>query len=135
MISTKPYRLGDEYYFSTPVPDVDEQMASDQLSEIRVVPNPYIAATQFEAPLPPGITSGRGERMVEFQNLPLGSKVKIYTARGQHIKTLNHDSGIHSGTIAWNLKTKENLDAAFGVYFYVVESDYGSKEGKLALIK
>ena len=94
-----------------------------------------IAATIFESPLPPGITSGRGNRKIEFQNLPADSKVKIYTARGQHIQTLVHAGSIHSGTIAWDLKTKENLDVAYGVYFYVVESEFGSKQGKLALIK
>ncbi len=132
---TKPFRYGDEYYFTTPLPHVDESSATLQLDEIRVVPNPYIAATTFESPLPPGITSGRGERKVNFQNLPADSKVKIYTARGQHIRTLDHDGSLHSGTISWDLKTKENLDVAYGVYFYVVESEFGSKQGKLALIK
>ena len=35
----------------------------------------------------------------------------------------------------WNLKTKENLDIAFGVYFYVLESPVGTKTGKIAIIK
>ena len=57
------------------------------LNNIRVVPNPYIAATKFESPLPPGVTSGRGERKIEFQNLPNDASIKIFTSRGQHIKT------------------------------------------------
>ena len=105
------------------------------MNNIRVVPNPYIAATKFESPLPPGITSGRGERQIEFQNLPSDASVKIFTSRGQHIKTLFHDGNIQSGTVSWNLKTKENLDIAYGVYFYIVESDVGSKKGKIAIIK
>ena len=41
-----------------------------------------------------------------------------------------------SGTIAWDLKSKENLDIAFGVYYYIVESKVGGKtSGKLAIIK
>ena len=99
------------------------------------IPNPYIAATKFESPLPPGITSGRGERKVEFQNLPLNSKIKIFTSRGQHIRTLIHNGDIHDGRVSWDLKTKENIDIAFGVYFYVVQSDYGNKKGKIAIIK
>jgi len=49
--------------------------------------------------------------------------------------TLNHDSSIEDGTVSWNLKTKENLDVAYGVYFYVLESTVGKKTGKIAIIK
>ena len=99
------------------------------------MPNPYIAATKFETPLSPGITSGRGDRKIEFQNLPSDATIKIFTARGQHVKTLYHSGDIHTGTVSWNLKTKENLDIAYGVYFYVIESDVGIKQGKIGIIK
>ena len=33
------------------------------------------------------------------------------------------------------IMTKENIDIAYGVYLYVVESDYGVKKGKIAIIK
>ena len=42
---------------------------------------------------------------------------------------------LHTGSISWNLRTKENIDIAYGVYLYVVESDYGVKKGKIAIIK
>ena len=51
------------------------------------------------------------------------------------MRTLIHNGDIHDGTVSWNLKTKENIDIAFGVYFYVVQSDYGNKKGKIAIIK
>jgi len=72
---------------------------------------------------------------IEFQKLPYDASIKIFTSRGQHIKTLYHDGNIHSGTVSWDLKTKENLDIAYGIYFYVVESDMGIKKGKIAIIK
>ena len=133
--TSKPFNSNDIFYFETSEPFVNDDLASSELSDIRVVPNPYIAATKFESPLPPGVTSGRGERKIEFQNLPHNASVKIFTSRGQHIETLYHNGNIHSGTISWDLKTKENLDIAYGVYFYVVESDVGSKKGKIAIIK
>jgi len=136
LATQKPFRTGDIFTFETPVPEVNKVVAKSQLDNIRVVPNPYVAATKFESPLPPGITSGRGERKVEFQNLPSDAKVHIFTSRGQHIRTLNHNRDIHTGTVTWDLKTRENLDVAFGVYFYVVDSPtVGQKSGKLALIK
>ena len=106
------------------------------MNYIRVVPNPYVVGHRFESPLPPGITSGRGSRKVEFQNLPADGMVHIFSSRGQHIRTLNHSGNMFSGTIAWDLKSKENLDIAFGVYYYIVESKVGGKtSGKLAIIK
>jgi hypothetical protein len=133
--TTKPYRSGDIFEFRTDLPSVDNQTAQTSLDRIRVVPNPYVTAAAFESPLPPGITSGRGERKVEFTNLPAGSSIKIFTSRGDHVITLYDTGNIQDGTVSWNLKTKENLDIAFGVYFYVVESPVGTKTGKIAIIK
>ncbi len=132
---TKPFRSGDVYRFSPTLPSVDDRLAGDQLSTIRVVPNPYISATTHESPLPPGVTTGRGERKVDFIHLPARAVINIFTARGEHLITLRHESDIQDGTVSWNLKTKENLDVAYGVYFYVVESPVGTKSGKLAIIK
>ena len=72
---------------------------------------------------------------MDFIHLPAGAKITIFTARGDHVVTLNHDGNFENGTVSWNLKTKENLDVAYGVYFYVVESSVGKKTGKLAIIK
>jgi hypothetical protein len=133
--TTKPFRSGDVFEFLTEVPKVDNAVAETSLDRVKVVPNPYVTAAEFELPLPPGITSGRGERKIQFTHLPAGSTVKIFTSRGDHVITLTHDGNIQDGTVSWNLKTKENLDIAFGVYFYVVESPVGNKTGKIAIIK
>ncbi len=132
---TKPFSIRDTLYFQSNLPKIDYETSITELSDVRVVPNPYVSATKFESPLAPGITNGRGERKIEFQNLPDDATVKIFTSRGQHIRTLSHSGNIHSGTISWDLKTKENLDIAYGVYFYVVESLSGTKKGKIGIIK
>ena len=49
--------------------------------------------------------------------------------------TLAQTGNIEDGTVSWNLKTHENLDIAFGIYFYVVESPAGNTTGKIAIIK
>jgi len=133
---SKPFRSGDIFEFTTQIPEVDKKVTKANMDNIRVVPNPYIAATEFESSLPPGITSGRGEREVFFQNVPNDAKIYIFTSRGQHLRTLEHSGDMFSGTITWDLKTKENLDIAYGVYFYIVDSQSGGKQsGKLAVIK
>ncbi|MGD9899264.1 MAG: hypothetical protein AB7T22_09080 [Calditrichaceae bacterium] len=134
--STLPFRTGDKFTFTAEKPVIDVVKAKAELSQIKVVPNPYVVAHEHEAPLPPLITSGRGERKVTFTHLPTGSKITIFTARGEHVVTINPDSqSSFNGTADWNLKNKENLDIAYGVYFYVVESPIGEKRGKLAIIK
>jgi hypothetical protein len=132
---TKPFRQGDVFEFRTEVPTVETSVAGSRLDQIRVVPNPYVTAAEFEPPLNPGITSGRGERKIDFTNLPAGASIKIFTSRGDHVTTLYHDGNIDNGSVSWNLKSKENLDIAFGIYFYVVESPVGNKTGKIAIIK
>lgn len=135
IVTKKPFRNGDIFEFTTEAPIADNDVAETTLDNIQVVPNPYIVANNMEAALPPAVTSGRGERRIEFRKLPEDSKVHIFTSAGSLVKTLNHDGNIHNGTLAWNLKTSENLDIAFGVYFYVVESSAGKKSGKVAVIK
>ncbi len=135
LTNTKPFRQGDLFEFTTTKPHVDASVATEQLSRVHAVPNPYVVASPFELPLNPGITSGRGERKIDFIHLPAQSKIQIFTSSGDHVITLHQDGNIEDGTVSWNLKTKENLDIAYGVYFYIVESPVGNKTGKLAIIK
>jgi hypothetical protein len=135
ILTTKPYRKGDIFEFTTARASVDNAAAAASLDRIRVVPNPYVTAAEFELPLAPGITSGRGQRRIDFIHVPAGSSVRIFTSRGDHVATLVQDGNIEDGTVSWNLKTKENLDVAYGIYFYVVESPVGSTTGKIAIIK
>lgn len=133
--TSKPFQQGDQFEFATGLPELNHQTAGSSLQDIKVVPNPYVTASSFEPPLNPGITSGRGERKVDFIHLPSQSVINIFTARGDHVVTLRHEGNIEDGTVSWNLKSKENLDIAFGIYFYVVESPVGNKTGKIAVIK
>ena len=135
IVMEKPFRERDVFEFTVDEPVADSTEAAGSLDEIQVVPNPYIVANNMEAPLPPAVTSGRGERRIEFRKLPADAKVYIFTSSGALVETLNHGGNIHNGTLAWDLKSGENLDVAFGVYFYVVESAAGKKSGKLAVIK
>jgi len=133
--TTKPFRKQDLLEFTSVPAIVDNQAAHVALQRVRAVPNPYVTAASFEQPLSPGITSGRGQRRIDFIHVPANATIRIFTTRGDHIRTLHQDGNIEDGVVSWDLKTDENLDIAFGVYFYVVESPAGSTTGKLAIIK
>ena len=100
-----------------------------------MVPNPYIVTHAGEERLLSFQTSGRGEREIRFTYIPPGSKISIFTVRGELVKTLYSES-LYVGDVYWNLRSEENIDVAYGIYVYVVEApNIGNKIGKLALIK
>lgn len=132
----KPFSRYDNLTFEMQGASINKAKAGDGLKDIKVVPNPYVVASATEAGLiRPFQQSGRGEREIRFTKIPPGSKISIFTVRGELIKTLYHDD-LYVGDVFWNLRTEENLDVAFGVYVYVVEAPgIGTKSGKFSLIK
>jgi len=136
LVRKKSYRSEDTFTFSSKKSSTDDASAKDELDKIKVVPNPYIAAASWELKLPPTVTSGRGERRVDFIHIPLNSKIKIFTVRGDLVKELYHNGDLNNGTVSWDLRSREGLEVAYGVYYYHVEAPgIGEKTGKLALIK
>jgi hypothetical protein len=131
----KQFNRNDVISFSMEGAEINNAQAGSEMDKIKVVPNPYVVTHSAEARLLSTQTQGRGEREIRFTHIPPGSKIFIYTVRGELIKTLSHDN-LYVGDVFWNLRTEENLDVAFGVYVYVVETpDVGKKIGKFALIK
>ncbi len=138
LLTDKPFRNGDLFVFTAHSDSVNKDLAQNQLGLIRVVPNPYVAATTQEQPLPPGINSGRGTRKISFIHLPPNCTIYIYTSRGELVRRLPMPAGqdIGDGTVDWDLRTDANLDVAYGVYFYMVDAPgIGQKFGKIAIIK
>ena len=134
IIVEKPFLPEDIYQFTTVSPYIDTQQAKDDLNKIKVVPNPYYATTAFEGQNT--FTSGRGPREIQFRNLPQQCIIRIFTISGELVKTIQHTSAINYGTGKWDLLTKDNLTAAYGIYVYHIEaSGIGEKIGKLAIIK
>ena len=114
---------------------IDNSQAQDQLSKIKVVPNPYVVTHAGEQRLLSSQTSGRGEREVRFTYVPPGSKISIFTVRGDLVRTL-YANDLYVGDVYWNLRSDENIEVAYGVYVYVIDApDIGTTMGKLALIK
>ena len=84
---------------------------------IKVVPNPYIVSNACEPPNP--YTTGRGPREIHFIHLPAVCTIKIFNLRGQLVQSLDHNTpAVADGTEIWDMRTKDNLDVAYGVYIY-----------------
>jgi hypothetical protein len=107
--------------------------AGVNLDAIRVYPNPYLAVSNQE---PRNIyAEGRGERRITFTHLPNTCTIRIYTVRGELVQTLNHAVSIDDGAENWDLRSKDGLNIAYGIYIYHIESPYGEKIGRFAVIK
>ena len=98
------------------------------LDAIRVVPNPFLIANEF--------MRDPAFKEIHFTHLPAKCTIRIFTVAGDLIATLEHNNpGLESdGYEPWNLTSKNNQLIASGVYIYHVESDFGSKVGKFAVI-
>ncbi len=129
-----PLGAADVFTFRTRGERIDSGLAKDQWGEEPyVVPNPYVAAASFEPER--FAVSGRGERRMEFRALPAGCTIRIYTVRGDLVQTLRHE-GSNDGMVPWDLRTKDNLDVAPGLYvFHVDAGALGTRIGKFAIIK
>ncbi len=131
----KPFNSQDSFSFTMTGASLNNTLAKNELDKIKVVPNPYIVTHAGEERLLSFQTSGRGEREVRFTYIPPGSKISIFTVRGELVKTLYSES-LYVGDVFWNLRSEENIDVSYGIYVYVVEApNIGNKIGKLALIK
>ena len=130
-----PFVPGDVFEFSTRAAFVDPALAQSafETEEPYVVPNPYVAASSFEPER--FAQSGRGERRVEFRAIPAGATIRIYTVTGELVQTLRHD-GMTTGIVGWDLRTKDRLEVAPGLYLFHVDADgVGESVGKFAIIK
>ncbi len=113
------------------------------LDRIKVVPNPYVATNAME----PAVANYQlnQRRRLMFTHVPSRCTVKIFTMSGVLVDEITYDSAAPSegfvttngGCIHWDMKNKDGLEIAAGVYlFHVKDAATGEeKMGKFAVIK
>lgn len=131
--TTKPFRTGEYYQFTTKSSYFDKSKFMTDLNDVAVVPNPYPGAASWE---PATTQVGRGERLVYFIHLPAVCTIRIYTISGNLVQTIYHNGTLTNGQEPWNLVSKDGMDIAFGVYVFQVDAPgLGTKIGRFAIIK
>jgi hypothetical protein len=132
--TTKPFRTGDYFSFSTKSSTVDNSQVKSELNKISVVPNPYIGAATWERRTL--YQTGRGDRKIDFVHLPPKCTLRIYSMSGALIKTLSKDSAPGDGALSWDMVSDDGMDIAYGIYIYHVEvPGVGEHIGKFAVVK
>ncbi len=123
LVSSKFYTMTNREAFLT-------RPAGNNLSEIRIVPNPYNIRSrdlQFGQATP--------DRLA-FYELPPQCVIKIYTETGDLIETIHHTNG--SGDELWHSLTSSNQLVVSGLYiayFEVTEDTYDDATGELKFRK
>lgn len=143
IVTRKPFLSPDVFEFTVNPSRFNTETGSSAMDNIRVVPNPYVAINEFEAPNPR--SSGPGDRVIKFINLPQHAIVRIFSVDGRLIRTLrlndgftdpNDPSALLNGTLDWNLESEDGLAVSYGVYLYHVEAQgFPTKTGTFAIIK
>jgi hypothetical protein len=128
----RPFAADDVFVFTTTGSHIDAAAARNGFAPY-VVPNPYIGSASFEPER--YAVSGRGERRLEFRGLTSSCTIRIYNVRGELVDTLRNEDSL-DGYVAWDLRTKDNLGVAPGLYIYHVRTDDAQEyTGKFAVIK
>lgn len=96
------------------------------LDRVLVVPNPFVIGTGFSQP--------GGTNVIQFVNLPNPCTIRIYTVRGDLVKTLQVGDGA-GAIVSWDQVTDFGQFVKSGVYVYHIDSPYGTKIGKLAIVR
>lgn len=112
-----------KFYTMTNDPAFLKRPAGETLADIRVVPNPYnIKARELQ------FGYSAPDRIM-FLDIPGECTIKIYTERGDLIKTIEHTDG--SGDEAWNSVTEYRQVVVSGIYIAV----FITPDGKQAIRK
>ncbi len=130
----KPFAGGDYFEVKSRSQKLDNSLAKNQLKNISVVPNPYVAAAKWERRSL--YQSGRGDRKIDFINLPSVCTIKIFTVAGSLVKTIEKSSSATNGSASWDLISDDGMEVAYGLYvFHVNAPNIGEHIGKFAVIK
>ena len=114
---------------------VEAELIKGALDEIRVVPNPYFAYSDYE--------NSQFSNVVKITNLPAKCTVSIYTLDGQFIRQYKRDeqgTDLTTGrsnpgipitqitpALEWDVKNSKGIPIASGTYLIHIQSDLGDR--------
>lgn len=113
--------------------------AAENTLNVKVFPNPF---RKFS-----GIPTPGEENTIVWTNLPAECTVRIYTASGELVRTLEHFNPTaifepddpnrreDTGDEVWDQLSLARQRVAPGIYFWTVESAVGNAQGTLLIIK
>ena len=126
----------DSWTYRTNVNEgLDKEALSAGLSDVRVVPNPYVATNTMEEAISNPFLNQ--QRKLMFTNVPAHCTIKIFTMSGSPVDVIEVNNSSERGIVHWDLLTREGLEIAAGIYIFHLEAhDTGEQIlGKFAVVK
>jgi len=130
-VASHAITYNDKFSFTTKVATVDQNAVAGGLSRVRVVPNPYLVASQYEQEF--GVLRREPIRQLKFTNLPPVCTIHIFTLDGDQVQTIEHNSS--DGVATWDMRAAGGREIAAGVYLYLVKTDTAERLDRFAVIK
>jgi hypothetical protein len=135
IVSGKTFTRNDVFEITVNGNTIVDSKIKEDLKNIYVVPDPYIALSTLERKVI-NEEEGRGDRRIDFVNVPQTCTIRIFTSSGKLVRRIDHRATEKNSRAIWDLRTKDGLEIAHGIYFFVVETPSGDKmQGKFAVIK
>ena len=133
--SRRPFTASDAYIIKVVEPTEEQRKQGENLSEVKVVPNPYIVTNVMEPAVRNIFLNQR--RRIMFTHIPEECTIKIFSISGYLIDEIEVNNEPSNGIVHWDLLTKDDLEIAPGIYVYHLKSKKTGKEkvGKFAVIK
>ncbi len=118
------------YSSRTLIPNNDTKLSvnpprfpQDDLSKIRVVPNPFNIS---DPSIRGRFSKELGDQVITFYNLPVSCTIKIFTENGDLIQTIEHNNPVtRSGSEQWDMTTSSQQAINSGVYVAVFQKPSG----------
>ena len=108
----------NRYLTQTYDPAFLRRQASENLSTVRIVPNPYNLSANLEK-------LQFAQDRLYFFGLPKECTIKIFTELGELVYTINHTDG--SGDESWDSQTSSGQIVVSGLYIAVIETPSGER--------
>jgi hypothetical protein len=131
-----PITASDKFVFNPKKvsQEVTQNFKKSLLDRVTVYPNPLYAYNPAVGYYSDPNNPKNDEPFVTFANLPEEVTIKIYTLSGQLLRVLTKNDA--NTSMNWDLKNKDGLRAASGVYLAVVSSPgLGDKVLKFSIIQ
>ena len=114
------------------------------MDRIKVVPNPYIGSARWNNPRPGDADPWK--HRLQFTNIPSDATIKIFTLDFDFVDEIkagdiaristDFNAPVNLGVAEWDLITRNDQEAAPGIYIYVVDSpSAGQKVGKFVIVR
>jgi hypothetical protein len=125
-VYANPIQQGvDTWSFASVANDTSATIDQNSIDLISIYPNPYYGLHEKE--------ESRADKYVGLNHLPEKATIKIFNLGGTMVKEIKKDDQTQFAT--WDLKNQYGYPVASGIYLVHVNTDYGEKVLKLAVVQ